>query len=97
MEGETRNDDGDIPTRFLGDDGVVSPQAPRDVLLSEIRPVWGYTHVVGHLGDVATGTVRKWAKTGRYGIPVTKVGGRNRFRPCDIVRWVESRTETAAT
>lgn len=41
---------------------------------------------------VATATLEKWAKTGRYGLKFTRVGGAVRYRKADLDAWLEKRT-----
>ena len=44
-----------------------------------------------HLG-VKTQTLAAWHVTGRYGLPVVKVGRSVRYRLADLERWLTSRT-----
>ncbi len=39
-------------------------------------------------------TLALWHSTGRYSIPVVKVGRSVRYRMSDLERWIEERTET---
>ncbi len=39
-------------------------------------------------------TLALWHSTGRYSIPVVKVGRSVRYRISDLVAWIESRVET---
>jgi excisionase family DNA binding protein len=41
-------------------------------------------------------TLAVWAITGKYGLPVVKVGRSVRYRMTDLERWLESRTVGAA-
>ena len=41
-------------------------------------------------------TLAAWHVTGRYGLPVVKVGRSAKYRLADLERWVESRTVGAA-
>ena len=42
---------------------------------------------------VSTNTLAVWHCTGRYKIPVVKVGRSVRYRASDLYAWLESRTE----
>ena len=37
-------------------------------------------------------TLAAWHVTGRYGLPVVKVGRAARYRPEDLERWIAART-----
>ena len=41
---------------------------------------------------VEPGTLSVWRSTGRYSIPFVKVGRRVRYRRCDLLAWLKSRT-----
>lgn len=41
---------------------------------------------------VAVATLDKWAVTGRYGLPMVRVGTAVRYRTADLDKWIESRT-----
>jgi len=68
------------------------------------EPLWAIADVADYLG-VAERTVRTWQYSHR--LPHLKIGGTVRFRPADVVAWVEqyaidagvsnARSGTAAT
>lgn len=41
---------------------------------------------------VAVATLDKWAVTGRYGLPMVRVGTAVRYRKSDLDKWIEART-----
>ena len=41
---------------------------------------------------LAPGTLSVWRSTGRYNIPVIKIGRKVRYRRSDIDAWLEART-----
>ncbi len=43
---------------------------------------------------VTPGTLSVWRSTGRYSIPIVKVGRSVRYRLSDLNSWIDSRTQT---
>ena len=54
------------------------------------------TEAAEYLG-VKPQTLAAWHVTGRYGLPVVKVGRAARYRLADLDRWLASRTVGAVT
>jgi len=42
-------------------------------------------------------TLALWHSTGRYALPVVKVGRNVRYRESDLAKWLESRIQTQTT
>lgn len=50
----------------------------------------------GEYLGVTEGTLAVWACTGRYELPVVKVGRLSKYRLCDLVAFIESNLSVAA-
>ena len=49
----------------------------------------------GEYLGVTVGTLAVWACTGRYGLPVVKVGRLSKYRLCDLIAFIESNLSVA--
>lgn len=54
-----------------------------------------YLRAAKFLG-IAEGTLRNWVSSELYGIPFVKLGGKVRFRPESLEKWIESRERGGA-
>ena len=47
--------------------------------------------------NVTPGTLSVWRSTGRYALPYLKIGSKVRYRPADLLAWLEQRTRSSGT
>jgi len=65
---------------------TLATTSPRPELLTRDQ-------AAAYLG-VSVGTLAVWATTGRYSLPVVKVGRLVRYRRTDLDAWLDERTQT---
>lgn len=58
--------------------------------MAEDTALWTYEDVAAYL-RISWRTVRKWANERDKGMPIVKVGNRNRFDPEAIRKWATKR------